>query len=435
MKIQASATKLLFFLSKITKRIWFRAFLYALLGVSTAFVALFVRGIFPDDLSSKIGADAIGDILTILAASMLTVATFSIAIMVTAFGNVSSSATPRATRLLIENQSAQRAVSTFIGAFLYSIVAIIALATQAYGSEGRFILFLVTIVVIIMIVVTLIKWLDQLSTLGQVTDTLAEVETATFCSIKQWAQDPFLGGNKLEKDSLPLDAEFELVISENVGFLVLVDAKAVQKICEERGVKIFLLVLPGSFIFPNRPLAKVSPKVDPKCLKDITSQFIIESIRTFDQDPGFGFVLLSEIASRALSPGINDPGTALDVLNSATRLLKKRSDLVRKTDVNPRVVSHSRIYIPMLEGDLHIESVFAPISRDGAGIVEVCVRIQEALKALKAYDPEYQVGCDLYAKFAKEYANLSLKTQFEKDLVENSGRQVSSSLEKINTRS
>jgi uncharacterized membrane protein len=78
---------------------------------------------------------------------------------------------------------------------------------------------------------------------------------------------------------------------------------------------------------------------------------------------------------------------------------------------------HSRIYVPSLGGEELIATVFAPIVRDGAAIVEVGIRIQKVLKALKNYDSEYQKSCDFYADFTNEHFNLTLKTQFEKDLL------------------
>ena len=159
--------------------------------------------------------------------------------------------------------------------------------------------------------------------------------------------------------------------------------------------------------------------VDLECLKDIASHFVIESTRTIDQDPRFGFVLLSEIASRALSAGINDPGTALEVINSAIRLLKKRTDLIRKVGDLQNEVLFSRVFVPSIQGSEFIASVFAPIARDGASMFEVGVRLQKALKSLKSYDPEYQMGCELYAEYSRQHSSLALKTQFEKDIVAN----------------
>jgi uncharacterized membrane protein len=170
-------------------------------------------------------------------------------------------------------------------------------------------------------------------------------------------------------NSFPSGVNPSVVTSEKVGFVILIDTKAIQKICEEHNIEIFLMVLPGSFVYPDRSLAKVRSSVALECLKAIVSHFEIENERSFDQDPRFGFVLLSEVASRALSPGINDPGTALAVVSSATRLLKIRTDLIRKAAANPKEVSHARVFVPSLRGDQLIQAVFVPIARDGAAIM------------------------------------------------------------------
>ena len=44
--------------------------------------------------------------------------------------------------------------------------------------------------------------------------------------------------------------------------------------------------------------------------------------RTFDQDPLFAFRLLADIAMRALSPAVNDPATAVQVLDTTESLLQ-----------------------------------------------------------------------------------------------------------------
>uniref|UniRef100_UPI0025F3897E DUF2254 family protein n=1 Tax=uncultured Oxalicibacterium sp. TaxID=1168540 RepID=UPI0025F3897E len=63
---------------QITKRLWFRASLFSLLGVVTALLALLFKHYIPAELSSVIGADAVDKILGIIASSMLAVTTFSL---------------------------------------------------------------------------------------------------------------------------------------------------------------------------------------------------------------------------------------------------------------------------------------------------------------------------------------------------------------------
>lgn len=66
----------------------------------------------------KVGAEAVDNILNILASSMLAVTTFSLSIMVTAYGSATTNVTPRATRLVVEDVTTQNVLATFIGSFL-----------------------------------------------------------------------------------------------------------------------------------------------------------------------------------------------------------------------------------------------------------------------------------------------------------------------------
>ncbi|RYZ77767.1 MAG: DUF2254 domain-containing protein [Proteobacteria bacterium] len=415
MKLKASSAKLWFAISRFTKRIWFRSFIYAVVGVATAFVALFARDFVPSGYATKIGADAVGNILTILASSMLAVATFSLSIMVTAFGNASTGASPRASKLLIENQSAQRAVATFIGAFLYSIVGIIALTTGAYGDDGRFVLFLVTIVVIVVIVVTLIKWVDQLATLGRVGSTIEAVEEATFRELASRAEDPYLGGRKItESNGQGFVTD---IFANEIGFVALIDTEALQEHCEKQDIEIAVRTVPGSFTYPGRPLASIRGNISALGSSQLSSHFVIERSRTFSQDPRFGFVLLSEIASKALSPGINDPGTAIEVLNAAVRLFTKRKILREKLASENSEIRFSRVFVPeMTEREL-IGDVIHPIARDGAGLFEIGLRIQKILRALSELDVSYDEGARYYSALALQYSYLKLELDMEKQMV------------------
>ena len=73
------------FFAKVARRIWFRATLFSILAVATALVAIFVSPYIPSDLPTQIGADAVDNILGIIASSMLTVTTFSLSTMVSAY--------------------------------------------------------------------------------------------------------------------------------------------------------------------------------------------------------------------------------------------------------------------------------------------------------------------------------------------------------------
>ncbi|WP_370588162.1 DUF2254 domain-containing protein [Pseudomonas abietaniphila] len=311
-------------LARLTKSLWFRASLFSLLGIATALIAIFFKGFVPASLPTQIGADAVDKILGIIASSMLAVTTFSLSTMVSAYSAASSGVTPRATTLVMEDSTTQNALATFIGSFLFSLVGIIALSTGAYGAQGRVVLFTVTIGVVILIVYTLLRWIDHLSKLGRVGETIDRVERATLEAIQSRMKWPFLGAAEYPAE-LGLPTSTPVVVSPETGYVRHIDVQALGAVAQEFDVRIYVEVLPGNFVHEGMVLARIlqpghDGTEDIQILKSrILAAITIGIRRTFEHDPRFGLSVLSEIASRALSPAVNDPGTAIDIVGRGVR--------------------------------------------------------------------------------------------------------------------
>ncbi|MFN3847726.1 MAG: DUF2254 family protein, partial [Paracoccaceae bacterium] len=131
-------------LSRLVRQLWFRATLVGLLGVAAAVVGVLADRFVPEDWDLEMGTEAVDNLLTILASSMLAVTTFSLTTVTTALGQATTNTSPRATRLLMQDGVTQNVLSTFVGAFLFSIVGIVVLQAQAYGENGRAVMFFAT---------------------------------------------------------------------------------------------------------------------------------------------------------------------------------------------------------------------------------------------------------------------------------------------------
>lgn len=397
-------------LRQLTRRLWFRAGLLSILAIATALVAIVAGPYIPSDLPGKIGAAAVDNILNILASSLLAVAIFSLSTAVSAYANATRSVTPRATQLLIEDATTQNVLATFVGSFLYSLVGIIALSAGVYGSQGRVVLFVVTILVIALIVVTLLGWIDHLSRLGTVSETTTRVEVAAARAMRERVENPFLGCNALRDPVGDIPPGARPIYSPTIGYVQHVDVRTLSNCAERCGGEVFVVALPGTFLDPSRPLAW-SIGFDAEQAEDVRRTFTIDSERSFDQDPRFGVTVLAEIASRALSPAVNDPGTAIDVIGRAVRVLA-----IWANDGRPKqeTVSCRRVHVPEVNlGDL-FDDVFNPIARDGSGFIEVQLRLQKALLALAHMGAEYAVHAVRHAQGALERAEAALLLATEK---------------------
>jgi uncharacterized membrane protein len=373
-------SRLNWLLSRLRRTLWIRVSLYALLGVVVALLASlssrFLDGWSPFDIST----DAIDSLLTIIATSMLAVTTFSVGALTAAYSAATANATPRATTLLTENEIVQRSLATFMGSFLFSIVGLIALKVSIYGAEGRVVLFLVTMGVIVLIVVALLRWINQLTKLGRVGHTIDLVEDATHAAMKDRIALPFLGGRVLTRRG-----EGAPVFSTRIGYVQFIDTEELSKLCAPDGLRIDVQVLPGSFVHESTALATVSSAVPDDTVDTIRSCFTIGVSRTFDQDPRFGLIVLGEIALRGLSPAVNDPGTAIDVIGRQTRLLSYWGNRWAEAEATPP--HYEQLRVPPLAYDDLLEDAFNLIGRDAAGQVDVMLRLVKVLQALSDTGP------------------------------------------------
>jgi uncharacterized membrane protein len=382
---------------QFSRRIWVRASLFSLAAVITALLAAVVSPYIPVDLPTKIGADAVDKILGIIATSMLTVTTFSLSTMVAAYTAATSEVTPRATKFVMEDSTTQTALSTFVGSFLFSLVGIIALSTDLYGDRGRAVLFAVTILVIVAIVVTLLRWIDHLSRLGRVTETTERVEAAAAKAMRERHKSPFLGAA-----ALPNPADIPRVarplFTTRIGYVQLLDTATLSSIAEAGAGRIYILQLPGAFVDPTRPIAHVEGLDSDELEEKIRDCFIVADVRSFDQDPRFGAVVLTEIASRALSPGMNDPGTAIDVIGRAVRLLA----IWAQPPEGGGKVDYPRVFVPPIDAGNLFDDLFTPIARDGARTIEVGIRLQHAFRTLS------RLGGERYTEHALRHSREAL---------------------------
>lgn len=389
-------SKFFWHLRLLSRKLWVRATLISLLAAAAALLAFVISPYLPEDLSAEIGADSVDNILSIIASSMLAVTTFSLSTMVTAYGAATSNVTPRATRLIMEDSTTQNVLAAFVGSFLYSLVAIITLAMGAYGNRGRIVLFFVTILVVVLIVVTLLRWIDYLMRLGRVGETTKRVEQAAVRAMTQRHKQPYLGGQPLH-DRKAIATDCIEICAPEIGYVDHIDTAALQKLAEQHGTDIYVLALPGTFIDTKRAVAAISGG-DHDLHDKIANAFSIDAERSFDQDPRFGLIVLAEIAQRALSPAVNDPGTAIDVIGRVVRVLSIWAEPTEAEDV-----LFPNIHVAPIMAEELFDDFFLPVARDGAGMVEVQVRLQKALAALSQLDaPRYREAAAKHAALALE---------------------------------
>lgn len=403
-----STDQLRYLLSQIKERLWVKPFLMCLVSIAGAFAAKVADGTSLGEVVPEVNVDSVSTLLTVMASSMLVIATLAVASMVSAYASASRSATSRAFSLVISDDGSQNALSTFLGAFIFSIVALTAVTNGYFGTAGRFTLYVLTMLVFTVVVLTFVGWVDNIARLGRLHTIIHKVEDATAEALRRRRTAPQLGGVPIN----PATPRGEAVYPVEIGYVQRLDMDELQRRAESLDVRIVVVATPGRFTAPGNVLAYVSGAAGRALSEDdrreIVNAFRIGDMRRYDDDPGFGLIVLSEIAGRALSPAVNDPGTAIDILGTLVRLFVNWRVPQQESEREP-AECHDRVEVPTLEVRDMFDVAFTSIARDGAGSVEVALRLQQALRTLAGLgDEELRAAAIHHGRLARERASLAL---------------------------
>lgn len=397
-------------MNQVRKKLWFRPLTYAVFAVA-AVVSAAAADRWIDLTVPRVDREMLESLLTIFATSMLSVATLAVASMVAAYASASSTATPRAFSLVIADDVSQTALSGFIGAFIFSVVAFTAVKTGSYGDVGLFVTFAFTIGIFAVVIMIFLRWVDRIARLGRLGTTIDRVEFAAADAIEQRRQLPLLGGVRDDGSA----ADGVKVFASKVGYVQTINMGAIQRIASRLDGRIAVRALPGTFVAPGKALATVATEqeVDDATARDIGNAFIIGDDRTFEEDPRFGLVALSEIAARALSPAVNDPGTAIDIVGTFVRIFSRWG--APPEEFEP---SCDRVLVPALSTMDMFDDAFTAIARDGAGLVEVMIRLQKAFIALTSVDEDdVRAAAIHHSRLALARAEQALKLPEERERI------------------
>lgn len=394
-------------LLRYTRKLWVRVVLIALLSLLAALLAPLLSPLLPTWLVDRLDRDAVMPVLTIIASSMLAVTTFSLNVMVGAYRAAQAQATPRSYRVLLEDTTTHNALATFTGAFIFSLTAIILFRARVYDAAASVTVFGATIVVVVLIIVAILRWIEHLTQLGSMDHTLETLDVRTRRVLSDHATAPHMGGRP-PAPTLPEGAAE--VRAPRAGYLQIVDMAGLQERADRNDTRVHVRALPGAHVMQDDVLALVE-NCDDDQAKAAQVHFTIGNSRTFEQDARYGLIVLSEIASRALSSGINDPGTAIDVIDRLQRLLWARPTRDDPEEEPPC----PRVHIAALEPGALLEAAYRPLTLDAAARPDVSLRLVNALAAFaRDGQPDDRVPARALARLARDHAEAALVLEAEK---------------------
>ncbi len=275
------------------------------------------------------GADGARSLLSMVASSMITVAGTVFSITITALVLASGQFGPRLLRNFTRDLGNQVVLGTFVATFLYCLLV---LRTVRGAQEGDFVpYFSVTLGVLSAAasIGVLIYFIHHIAASIQAENLIAVVGA----ELKQNIARLYPAHPDTDAEHRPLDVPSSpagTVRAEASGYVQTLDSDGLVAIGETNDLLVQALRRPGDFVSRGDALLLVWTN-EGELAKDQAGQmrdaFSLGTRRTPTQDMRYGIRQLTEIASRALSPGINDPFTAMgctdwlmDALADAARM-------------------------------------------------------------------------------------------------------------------
>lgn len=180
------------------------------------------------------------------------------------------------------------------------------------------------------------------------------------------------------------------------GYLQAVDEEEIMRIATDRDLRFELLQRPGKFVSEGSALVLVWPAgaVSDTLSRVVNTAFLVGQQRTSEQDIEYALDQIVEIAVRALSPGVNDPFTAVTCIDWLGDSLRRLSACGERSALRSDRHGTSRVVTRVPTFPALVDTAFDQIRENGRTSVPVTLRLLESIAALAEHvrDPEHRAA-------------------------------------------
>jgi uncharacterized membrane protein len=329
-------------------------------------------------------ADAAREILTAIAAAVITVVGVVFSIILVTLTLASTQFGPRMLRNFIRDRGTQLTLGTFVATFIYSVLVLVSTGNAFVPHIG----VTVTLGLTVADMGVLIYFIHHTSVSIQLPQVIASIAKDLAEAIE------IQGGAGTDiKESGPSPAELlsrsersgGVLLAPVSGYLQFIKHQDLVRLAAEAEAVICLEHRPGHFLVRGHRYATVWP---PQAVEAIRHKLgrahVVGSHRTLTQDVSFGIDQLVEIAIRALSPAVNDTFTAMTCIDWLGDNLCKIVAAWHPTRVHRDKEGFIRVISADPAYDRLVQRAFEKIRQSSLGMPAVMIRELEALARIMA---------------------------------------------------
>ncbi len=266
-------------------------------------------------------ADTARTLLSTFIGGIFSLMVFSFSMVMLILNQASSNYSPRILPGLIANKRHQFVLGFYIAVIIYCIIILLSIEPQETKNQLPGFAVLVGIVLSIHVLAAFIYFIHSISQAIQINNIINRIYKVSRDRIEQL----------IDKESEPKEIavfkdsdSWQSHTTKFSGHLNDIALDSLVDFCNDHSCKVSLLVPKGSFVLDSTKIVRVNKDLDEDALKALRSCFGFSRSEIVKNNYILGFKQLTEIAVKAMSPGINDPGTAITCLDYLTELFVLR---------------------------------------------------------------------------------------------------------------
>jgi uncharacterized membrane protein len=390
-------TRVSAFRERLNSSFWFVPVMMCAIAIGLAFLLiafdtwLGVGSVSDFGLLYTFGPEGARAILSVIASSMITVASLIFSITMLSLQLASSQFGPRVLENFMRDRSNQVVLGTFVATFLYCLVVL--RSVRGTGDSG-FVPHLTVAFAVLLAGVgvgVLIYFIHHMATSIRIETLLKRLVTDGCVAVDRLFPEKIGHGRPAYEDgtgqrSLPnnFDAGSQKINADASGYVQKVGMKALMRIAAKHDLILRIEFPPGRFVTEGECMFTAYPcdRVTNKVADSLRSELVIGRNRTFDQDVEFSIWRIVELAQRSLSPGINDPTTAIYCIDRLGELFIRMSGRDVPSPIRLDKNGQLRIKTEVENPAELICHAFSAIARYGISDVDVVVRLVDTIEKL-----------------------------------------------------
>jgi uncharacterized membrane protein len=265
------------------------------------------------------GPEGARSLLSSIITSMISFTGLVFSITIVVLQLTSTQFSPRVLRTFMRDRSNQLTLGTFVATFVYALVVL----RSVRGTAGNdpFVPQLAVTLAFVFVMASVVVFLGYIHHIAQsirVATIIGNIGDETRKLLERRHPADATGA---EPAAQPNETQHRIA-ADHPGVVQQVDDDILRRLAEKHSVSITLMRAVGEFVPAGAPLLTIHGDDVPDPGK-LQAAVTLGRERSMDEDVGFGLRQLVDIAERALSPGVNDPTTAVQVIDQLHDLLRR----------------------------------------------------------------------------------------------------------------